>query len=341
MTITRSYLLCILGYAKRRHQSAIEQQLSQYPNTANESIFSNCWSSLPLPSMTNTIHRFNESTYPTDSIQTSHYPTNILERYQTSRQYLPDQKCTYMPKMTDGCITNNLSYNLPYFLTPPYYLFPPNPIPMKISSGACSNLFSELNTTFASVPFVNNMKKEQSDPQISKFTQNSSTEVEINEENVVPLVSKMSISRGRLQKKPKIEDHRMKTVIKRMKQKNKLTVLKFMIHKRKQQRILKKKLSEMKINKIVLPQIVDDNVSKITEMTSELPDILTSSLKITLNAANKIESISLCYHQRHKPEIKAKNSSITSNNKLSLLIEALNFIEMHHDSSKLALESIK
>lgn len=351
------------------YRSPVEQQLSQYPNTSIEPIFPSCWSSLPLPSMADTLTRPNECTFPVDLVRTSNFVplslpdspissdspstivdnkgnsrtiqqrslpysmTNTLERHQTFGQYLSDQKCNHMQKINNRCSTNNLAYNLPYFLTAPYehyYLFPSHPMPINMPSGRCSTLLPELNTTLSPLSFENNMKKvreKQDDSQKSKVVQNHPVEEQMDEK-------KIPILRRRLQKKSKIKDRRIKALIKRIEQRNKSAILKFMIRKRKkQQPTSKRKLPELKIEK------VDSNVSKPTKMETKLPDIIASSLKITFNTAQNIESISLYYHQRHKHEI--KTNSNTTNNKLGLLIEAVNFIEMYNDTSKLTLQSIE
>jgi hypothetical protein len=191
------------------------------------------------------------------------------------------------------------------------------------------------------------VRKKRDDSQTSKIVQNPTVEVQIDEKNMAstPLITKIPDPKRRLQKKPKIEDNRTKTLIKRMKQKNKMAVLKFMMRKRKQQQrqISKKQLPEVTIEKVI-PPMAASYVSKPVEIESTLIDIIASSLKITFNAARKIESISLYYHQRHKSEVESQHSLMTSNNtenKLDLLIEAVNLIEMHHGSSKLALESLE
>jgi len=278
-----------------------------------------------------------------------HSTTNTLERHQISEQCLSDQRCNHVQKTINNRFKRNLSYNVPYFLAAPHehcYMFPSNPISINIPSGTYSTRLPGFNTTFSPLSCSKNMEKErkkQDDPRQSKVVPNPPIEVQMDEKSVVPipLTTKIPVLRRRLQKKLKTEDNRAKTLIRCMKQKNKLAILKFMIQKRKQQQILKKKLSEIKIEKIV-PQIVDNNISKTMKIETKLPDIIASNLKITFNASQKLESISLYYHQRHhQSEIKTKHSLITSNNKLGLLIEAVNFIEMDNDSSMLALESIE
>jgi len=259
-----------------------------------------------------------------------------------------------MQKPINNCSSSNLSYNLPYFLTSPqepYYMLSSNPMSINLPTVTCSTLLPELNTTFSPLSFSNNMKKvrkKRAGPRKSEVVQNPTAEVRMDEKNMVPtpLIPKIPILRRHLQKKSKLKDNRIKALISRMKQKNKLAVLKFMIGKRKrqqqqqQQKISKKKLSEIKIETAV-PEMFDSNVAKIVEMETKLPDIIASSLKVTFNAAQKIGAISLYYHQRHKPEIETANSLIPSNNKLDLLIEAVNFIEMYNGSPKLPLESIE
>jgi hypothetical protein len=261
--------------------------------------------------------------------------TNTLEQH--IEQYLSHQELSHMQKPTNNCSASNLSYNMPYLLTAPheqYYMVPSNLMSINVPPATCSSLLPELNTTFPSVLFSNNMKKarkKQANPRKSKTVQTTTEEVSMAEK----LVAATSLTMGTPVVKRQVQK-KSKTLIQRMKQKNKLTVLKYMIRKRKQQeQVSNKKLPEVKIEKVV-PQTV--------ETETKLTDIIASNLKITFNAAQKVDSISLHYHQRHKPEMKTEHTLGTPNsteNNLNLLIEAVKLIEMYNGSSKLALKSIK
>jgi hypothetical protein len=189
---------------------------------------------------------------------------------------------------------------------------------------------------------VEKMRKKRENPRKSKKVQTPAVQVSMAEINVVPtpLITETFNLKEQLQKKSKIKNNSTKNLMKRMKQRNNLAVLKYMVQKRRQQqKISKKKLPAVK-TQAISPPTIDTSISKTVEIETKLEDIIASSLKITLNAAQKIESISLYYHQRHKPEHAVRTSSNMDNN-LDLLIEAVKLIEMYDGSSKLALKSIK
>jgi hypothetical protein len=323
--ILDNHSLYNLEHARKVRQLSTGQPLPPY---SRNPIISNYWPSLPLPSMTNVLTRSNERTFPMDLIRTSNFvplslsdlpissnsPSTTVQQHllphQTVGQCSLDHRCNHAQKPF------NLSDNLPYHLNRPYehyYMPRSNPMSMNIPTMQYSTLLPQFNTTFSSRSLSNNtneFRQERIDSQKSETIENPLVEV-----------SKMPKLNRHGQKKSNIEDHRTRTLIKRMKQKSKLAILKFMIHKRKKQ-ISKKKFLE-------------EDVSKSN-------DLIASSLKITFNATQKIECISLYYHHRPKPQIKTDDSLIASNtieNRLDLLIEAANFVEMNKDSSKLARES--
>jgi hypothetical protein len=369
-SIIHSHSSYNLEHARRIHRPSSEQLLPQYPSHFAKPIISNYWPSLPLPSMTNALTRPNECTFPVDLIRKSNFvplslpdlsiPSNSssitidhksssttveqhLLPHQTVGQCSLDHRYNHAQKRFNNSTVSNLSDNLPYRH---YYMPPSNPMSMNIPTITCSTRLPQFDTTFSSRSLSNNMKElrqKRSDPHKSEAVENPLVEVQVSEKNVgsIPVVTKMPMLRRHGQKKPKKEDHRTRTLIKRMKQKNKLAILKFMIRKQKQ-RIAKKKLPEVK-TEVVVSSIIDCDIAKPMEIQTKSSDLIASNLKITFNATQKIESISLFYHQRHKPQIKTDDSLITSNNtenRLDLLIEAVNFIEMYKDKSKLALESL-
>jgi hypothetical protein len=140
------------------------------------------------------------------------------------------------------------------------------------------------------------------------------------------------------------EDFRAKKELRRITHRNRLAVLKFMMRKRKQQkkeRISIPKLPDTKPEPVA-PNLVSTPIAKPDKMEEDLPDIIASSLRIFLDATQKVESIYLYYHRRRKSDINNESPPISStDNKLGLLIEAVEFIETLHGSSKLAALPVK
>ncbi|CAF2527747.1 unnamed protein product [Rotaria sp. Silwood2] len=278
--------------------------------------------------------------------------TNVFERYPTLEQRLPHQKFGLEKKTTNNCFTSNLVYNLPYDLTVPeqhHCMLTPNPLFINASSRINSPLLPESNTSFPSVSFSTNIEKaskKEGDLQTPQVSQNSTANRLMEDKNLLPIHSIMEtpILKRHLEKQSKIDNHQTKTLIRRIKQRNKLAILKFMIRKRKkQQQVLKKSISAIPIEKLV-EQTIDIKAPKPIPLETMPPDIIALNLKVTFNTAQKLESISLYYQQRHKPEIKREPSFVAANNtvnKLDLLIEAINFIETCNGNLKLTLESIE
>ncbi|CAF2247374.1 unnamed protein product [Rotaria magnacalcarata] len=160
----------------------------------------------------------------------------------------------------------------------------------------------------------------------------------INDNSMVSthLVTEEPVLRENIRKTSKINSSQTKTLIRRMKQRNKLATLKFMIQK--QQRS-KKKITEAK----TVEEKLDVNITKASQEIN-LPDNIALNLKINFNVAQEIDTITLHYYQRHKLEITKETTFITSNstvNELGLLIEAVNFIEKYNEEPQRILESNK
>ncbi|CAF2065883.1 unnamed protein product [Rotaria magnacalcarata] len=139
------------------------------------------------------------------------------------------------------------------------------------------------------------------------------------------------------------KDIRTKKQLRRISRQNRLAILKFMMRKRKQQkqeRISISKAPEQKTEQVV-PKLVSPSITNADIVEPHLPDIIAPSLKISFDSAQNIESISLYYHRRRKPDNVHKNSLTNNDNKLSLLLEAVELIETLHGNSKYILPSDK
>jgi hypothetical protein len=295
----------------------------------------------------------NESTFK--PIQQHIIPQNMAELSRPSRQYLQDQAYSFVQNSMNESSTNNF-HRLLTAGHLPYYRIPSNTISTNIIPNARSPVLSGHVSTIPSMTTISSgMKKERrkrgeggGSKRQSKVAQAILIEVPTNERSMAYKSSKTEISIARRQKHKDshTKDIRTKAQLRRITRRNRLAVLKFMIRKRKQEqheRISNGRLSDVKAEKDI-PPLVNADVAKVEKMETSLADIITPSLKISFDGAQKIESISLYYHRRRKPHLNNDNSLNALNNadnKLSLLIEAVDFIETLHGSSKLALGSIK
>jgi hypothetical protein len=167
----------------------------------------------------------------------------------------------------------------------------------------------------------------------------SVAEPPIHEETLAPKSSPHNKSpvEKRKRRKSSTKDTRAKHALRRITQRNRLAVLKFMMRKRQQQK-------QERAPTPILPTEGSEPVAAQLDATCEnksepiFPEIIAPCLKISIDAAQNIESISLYYHRRRKSEAMARESSPTpagnADNKLGLLIEALEFMETLHENSK-------
>jgi hypothetical protein len=231
-------------------------------------------------------------------------------------------------------------------------MVPSNLMSTNILPATCSSIIPGTGTSNSSVPIPAGIKKErkkrEKGARKSKFIQKSTVERLRDEQSLTSKsqTTDISTTKKRKHKNSNMKDIRTKKQLRRITRRNRLAILKFMIRKRKQQKqqpISIPQLSEVKVEQLV-PNLVSSRIPTPTEMERNLPDIIAPSLKISFDATQKIESISLYYHRRHKPDITNENSpksSTIADNRLGLLIEAVEFIETLHGSSKLAPPSDK
>ena len=117
-------------------------------------------------------------------------------------------------------------------------------------------------------------------------------------------------------------DHRRRTQRRRItKHRNRSIVKKFLVRKRQRQR-----------KRQPLQSVAPD-----AKLDTSVPEIIPSSLTIRFDANQRLASIFLSYQRRHhQPEDPVRCPPRVSNsfdNKLSLLLEAADFIERTHDAS--------
>ncbi|CAF3339215.1 unnamed protein product [Rotaria socialis] len=283
---------------------------------------------------------------------------NITDSNLISQQYYHDQGFSHLQNTTTNESINRLPYNFHRLLADAnqkYCMVSSDLKPTNILPIACS--------TTPRILIPSDLQKER------KKREKSIHKSKILEFPIVPMVTEKqalisktltttksttissttatsSNGKERNLKLTSKADIRTKKQLRRISRQNRLAILKFMMRKRKQQkqeRISISKAPEQKTEQVV-PKLVSPSITNADIVEPHLPDIIASSLKISFDAAQNIESISLYYHQRRKPDNVHKNSSssLTNNdNKLSLLIEAVELIETLHGNSKYILPSDK
>ena len=150
---------------------------------------------------------------------------------------------------------------------------------------------------------------------------------------------------------PTTADIRTKKQLKHLSRRNKLAVLKFMMRKRKHQQQQQQPLEEDPLCEIQLPEneaetkesspLATSDAALANEMETSLTDIITPSLKVSFDSTQKIEFISLCYHRRRQTEVTSQQASKTKDNKLDLLLEAVEYIEAWQSTPTVPVESNK
>jgi hypothetical protein len=281
--------------------------------------------------------------------------TNSAEVNSISKQYLPDQGFHSTQKRVNDSSTSNFSYNLHQLLTnaqAQYCMIPSNLIPTNILSMTCSSILPGTVNNAALLSKPADLKKEKKKREKyvrkSKVMQKPTLEILRDERcsTAKSLATNVSTLKKRKHKNSDTKDVRTKKQLQRILRRNRLAVLKFMMRKRKQQKqqpISIPKVSAAKVEEVVAP-LIDTDGAKPEKMETTLPDIIAPSMKISFDANQKIESISLYYHRRRKPNLYNENypkSATIADNKLGLLIEAVDFIETFHGNLKLASPSNK
>jgi hypothetical protein len=283
--------------------------------------------------------------------------TNIADVNSVSKQNCHDQGFSHTQKIINDSSANQSPFNIHRFLAAaqsPYYtcMFPSSLIHTNLLPMARSSILPGTIpiTSLGSIP--TEMKKEKKKREKSvrkpKVIQSPIAQREAEKQLVSSktLTKDISAVKKRKRKNSNMKDSRTKRQLRHIARRNQMAVLKFMIRKRrlqKQERISVPTIPDVKAEQVV-PKLSSTHMVKEENMETNLPDIIAPSLKITFDVTQRIESIILYYHRRHKPDFNTENSpnsSINADNKLGLLIEAVEFIETLHGSSKLALPSGK
>lgn len=134
------------------------------------------------------------------------------------------------------------------------------------------------------------------------------------------------------EKSTKKVEKKAKNQWKNISRRNKAAVLKFLMRKRKQQ--IEAKNSQTNVRR----------EEKLEEKTSPI-DLIVPNLKVSFDSNDQIEFISLYYHRRKSPDETKTNDECSrqllknSENKLDLLLEAVEFIETQKDKRTLSSDS--
>jgi hypothetical protein len=278
--------------------------------------------------------------------------TNVTEVNLITKQYFHDQGFPHFRKTSNDLSTSNLPYSFHRFLSgsypSQYCTVSSNMIPTNILPMTCSSTLPDTIPTAHPRPAPADIKKARKkrekvaqSPVVKKLTDEQS-----------PIFKSLKADRSATKKqrhmKSNPEDFRAKKELRRITHRNRLAVLKFMMRKQKRQKQERTSIPKLPDAKSepepVTPNLVSTPIVKPDKMEADLPDIIASSLRIFLDANQKVESISLYYHRRRKSDITNESppiSSANTDNKLGLLIEAVEFIETLHGSSKLAALPVK
>ena len=294
----------------------------------------------------------NESLFMPNQKLLSLITNNTAETNLISKQNYHEQGLSHTQHTTEDSFANSLPHNLPRLLTVAnrhYCIFPAGLTPTDILPTTCSSL-SEGITTAPPVLTNTSMKEQQKREKSvrkSKAVQSSPLQTPKNGRyrTVRSLTTATCTINESKHKNARRNDIRIRRQWRRLKLQRQLVFMKFMKQKQKQrkkQRISWSKLPDSKTEQLV-PKLINSQITG-SERTLErrLSDIIATNLKISFDATQNIASICLYYHRRHKPDVtneRSSNSMPSSDNKLDLLIEAVEFIETMHGSSEQVLSS--
>lgn len=263
--------------------------------------------------------------------------TNIPDLNSIAKQYFHEKAFSHLQNTITNSCTSTLPYNLHQLLAgtgQQYCILPADLIPTNIIS---------VTSTTPPVLIPSDIKNDEINKKSIQTSKDKQSVSFKSSKTAVSIIKKMD-GKNQKQKKPSKKDIRTKKQLQRLARRNQLAIMKFMMRKRKQQRQERKSVA--KVPEVTKDQVVsklaDRPLENMNKVEPNLPDIITPSLKISFDATQNIESISLYYHRRRKPEIsnRSPSSSLTnSDNKLSLLIEAVELIETLRGNSKSATSS--
>ena len=267
--------------------------------------------------------------------------TNAAEINPMSKQYFSAQRFSYPRRTITDSSVNNLPCHFNRFLADPhgqYCMIPSNLIPANLLPMTYSSMVSGTVSNHPSVSTSTDLntirRRQEKSPRKAKLIQTPTIQMLRNEgsSTTKSLTIDISARKKRKHKNSSAKEIRTKKQLRRFTRQNRLAVLKFMMRKQKQQKQQSLPISQLPDTKLEQkpPELISTPIAKPQEIKTNLPDIIAPNLKISFDATQKIESIALYYHRRHKSgtnDGKSSNSLIAVDSGLGLLIEAVEFVE--------------
>ena len=265
------------------------------------------------------------------------------------KQYFAAHRFPYLRRNIDDTSVSSLPFQYSTIIADgygQYCMVPSSLIPATILPVACSSTLPETVTDQPLIPNTNAAKKEK------RQSENNSQKSKVGQKAMVKMLRgqrcfntktraiDFSDPQKRKHKSSNTREVRARKQLRHFTEQNRLAVLKFMMRKQKQQkqqsslisRFPETKVEEKKPESASTPQIQQQDTE------SSLPDIIAPSLKISFGATQKIESIALYYHRRRQTNVDNANRSkpsIGDDNRLSLLLEAVELLETLQGNSKI------
>lgn len=265
------------------------------------------------------------------------------------KQYFAAHRFPYLRRTIDDTSVSSLPFQYSTIIADgygQYCMVPSSLIPATILPVTCSSTLPETVADQPSIPNTNAAKKEK------RQSENNSQSSKRGQKSIVKMLNGQrcfnakarAIDFSALQKQKhkssNMREVRARKQLRQFTEQNRLAVLKFMMRKQKQQkqqssfisRPSETRVEEKKLESTSTPQIQQQDTE------SSLPDIIAPSLKISFGATQKIESIALYYHRRRHTNGDNANlpkPSIGDDNRLSLLLEAVELLETLQGNSKI------
>ena len=274
----------------------------------------------------------------------------VAEMNPTSKVHFSTHRLPSLPRTVTDASVSNLPLQYHRFSTDDYTQYrmvPTSLVPTTILPMACSSILPENVPYHPSIAMSTDGKKErqklQKGSRTSKPEQRSSRRIPRNEGSSITKsrAQDLSASQKRKHRSSDPKEIRAKKQLRRFTRQNRLAVLKFMMRKQKQHKQQSSSIlypTESKVEEEA-PESISNPIAKPQDAKTDLPNIIAPSLKISFDATQKIESIALYYHRRRKPHTSDTNglkSSVADENRLNLLLEAVEILETLQGKPKLA-----
>lgn len=265
------------------------------------------------------------------------------------KQYLAAHRFPFFRRTIDDTSVSRLPFQYNTFIADSYgsyCMVPSSFIPTTILPVPCSSTLPETVADQPSIPNTNDAKKEttklENNSRRSRLGRKSIVRMLRNERYFNTKTRALDFSASQKRKHKSSKGTRKQ--LRYFSEQNRLAVLKFMMRKQKQQKQPPSLVSRSSETKIEEEKSELASTSQIQQQDTKrsLPDIIAPNLKISLGATQKIESIALSYHRRRQANVDNANlskPSIGDDNRLSLLLEAVELLETLEGNSKIMSSS--